>query len=205
MHIVYKEILLGTAMRYILNKKLCTFLGKGKEGEVYLTPEGYALKIFFKASKAKTEAELLERAEGSRFFPKILFTTNNIILREYVEGITLKKYIQKNGLSFNVSCEIIDLIEEFYSLKFTRINVRNTHIFINSEEKIKIIDPRKVFIKQTPYPKDIIKVLVNSNTFDTFLKHVFQYKSHLAAYWINGYYYYLTNCKKKFKINMHVG
>lgn len=29
-------------MRYILDIKECEFLGKGKEGAVYLTPEGYA-------------------------------------------------------------------------------------------------------------------------------------------------------------------
>ena len=191
-------------MRYILNKKQCTFLGKGKEGEVYLTPEGYALKFFYKSSKAKNEAELLEKAKDSRFFPDILFITNNIILREYIDGINLKQYIKQYGLSYNLSCEIIDLIEEFRLLQFTRINIRNAHIFVDLNEKIHVIDPRKVFNKQTPYPKDIIKILVQCNTFDNFLKHVFQYNPALSSYWIDGYYYYVTNSKKKLKINMYV-
>ncbi len=191
-------------MRYILNKKKCTFLGKGKEGEVYLTPEGYALKIFYKTSKAKNEVALLEKAKDSRFFPKVLFITKNIILREYVEGINLKEYIKSHELSYNLSCEIIDLIEEFKTLQFTRINIRNAHIFVDSNEKIHVIDPRKVFTKQTPYPKDIIKILVQSNNFDNFLKHVFQYSPSLSSYWINGYYYYVSNSRKKLKINMHI-
>lgn len=191
-------------MRYILNKKECTFLGKGKEGEVYVTPEGYALKFFYKTSNAKNEVYLLEKAKNSRFFPKVIFITHNIILREYIQGINLKEYIKKNGLSYNLSCEIVDLIEEFRNLKFTRINIRNAHIFVDDNEKIHVIDPRKVFIKQTPYPKDIIKILISSNNFDNFLKDIVNYKPKLMQYWINGYYYYIKNSRKKIKIDMYI-
>lgn len=64
-------------MRYILDIKECEFLGKGKEGAVYLTPEGYALKIFYNKKKAQNEADLLEKVNGSRFFQKyyLLLTT----------------------------------------------------------------------------------------------------------------------------------
>ena len=134
-------------MRYILNKKDCKFLGKGKEGEVYLTPEGYALKIFYKKKKAKEEVKLLEIASKSGFFPNVIFIAQNMILREYIEGINLKEYIDLNGLSYNLSCEIIDLVENFKSMKFTRINIRNAHIFVDNHEKIHVIDPRKVFPK----------------------------------------------------------
>ena len=37
-------------MRYVLDIKKCKFIGKGHEGRVYLTPEGFALKIFYKSS-----------------------------------------------------------------------------------------------------------------------------------------------------------
>lgn len=190
-------------MRYILNKKDCVFLGKGKEGEVYLTPEGYALKIFYKVCKAKEEVSLLEKAKNSRFFPKVLFIAHNMILREYVEGINLKEYIEKNNLSYKVSCEIINLVEEFRTLEFTRINMRNAHIFVNADETIKVIDPRKVFVKQTPYPKDIVKVLVKTNSFDLFLKHLLEYKPYLMPYWINSFNYFTSNRKKTLRIDMY--
>ena len=98
-------------MRYILDIKECKFLGKGHEGAVYLTPEGYALKIFYKEKKAKDEVKILDLVSGSRFFPKVLFIAHNMVLREYVSGVTLKKYISDHGLSYNLSCEIIDLLE----------------------------------------------------------------------------------------------
>lgn len=69
-----------------------------------------------------------------------------------------------------MSIEIIELIEDFKRLKFKRINIRNAHIFVNKNEKIQVIDPRKTFIKETPYPKDIISILVKLNLFDDFWK-----------------------------------
>lgn len=190
-------------MRYILNKRDCKFLGKGKEGAVYLTPEGYALKIFYKKKKAKQEVELLEIASQSRFFPNVIFIANNMILREYVEGINLKEYIDLHGLSYNLSCEIIDLVEEFKNMKFTRINIRNAHIFVDNNEKIHVIDPRKVFSKNTPFPKDIVKTLVKANIFDNFIKYLLDYEPLLINYWIEAYDYYIYNCTKTLHIDMY--
>lgn len=190
-------------MRYVLDIKECKFLGKGKEGAVYLTPEGYALKIFYNKKKAEDEAYLLEKVNGSRFFPKVLFIANNMILRDYVEGDNLDEYIKKNGLSYRLSTEIINLIEEFKSLNFTRLDIRGAHIFVDKNEKIQVIDPRKVFVKKTPYPKEIIKILVKLNLFDEFLRHLLDYKPKLLKYWVEGYNYFKYTSKKVVKINMY--
>jgi hypothetical protein len=190
-------------MRYVLDIKECKFLGKGKEGTVYLTPEGYALKVFYNKKKAELEAELLEKVNDSIFFPKILFIANNMILRDYVEGQNLSHYIKENGLSYNISTEIVNLIEEFKRLNFTRLDIRDAHIFVDSNEKIKVIDPRKVFIKNIPYPKEIIKILVKSDVFDEFLKHLLTYNPQLINYWINGYNYFRYMSKKVKRINMY--
>lgn len=189
-------------MRYILDVKECEFLGKGKEGAVYLTPEGYALKIFYNKKKAENEAALLEKVKNSRFFPKILFIANNMILRDYVPGDNLYNYIKKNGLSYRLSVEIINLIEEFKKLKFTRLDIRNAHIFVDQSERIQIIDPRKIFVKKTPYPKEIIKVLVKLNLFEEFLRHLLDYNPNLISYWINGYNYFKYTSKKVIRIDM---
>ncbi len=190
-------------MRYILDIKECEFLGKGKEGTVYLTPEGFALKIFHNKKKAEDEAKLLEQVKDSRFFPKVLFVAGNMLVRDYVEGDNLYNYINKNGLSYSLSTEIIDLIENFKLLNFTRINIRDAHIFVSKNEKIQVIDPRKVFFKSTPYPKDIIKTLVKLNVFDEFLKHLLDYKPKLIKYWVIGYDYFKYTSKKTIHIDMH--
>jgi len=190
-------------MRYILDIKECKLLGTGDEGSVYLTPEGFALKIFSKKKNAKDEAEILEKAKDSRFFPNVIFLLENIMLREYVSGENLYEFLKNNNLSYNLSIEIIELIEDFKRLKFKRINIRNVHIFIDQNEKIKIIDPRKTYIKETPYPKDIISILVKLNLFDDFLKNLICYKPELLKYWIDGYEYFIKMSKKTICINMY--
>ena len=58
-------------MRYVLDIKKCKFIGKGHEGRVYLTPEGFALKIFYKSKNANDEVEILEKVKiefGAGFF-----------------------------------------------------------------------------------------------------------------------------------------
>lgn len=190
-------------MRYILDIKECKLLGSGYEGSVYLTPEGYALKIFAKRKNAQEEAEILERGKDSRFFPNVIFLADNMILREYVCGENLGKFIKDNGLSYNLSKEIIELIEDFKRLEFTRINIRNDHIFVDGNEKIQIIDPRKNYIKSTPYPKDIISILVKLDLFDVFLKNLMDYKPSLLRYWIEGFEYYKKMSKKTIRINMY--
>lgn len=176
-------------MEYIIKLNDCEILGSGCEGSVYLTPEGYALKVFNSIKSAESEANILKNTEDSRFFPKLLLKVSNIVIRECVHGETLYEYLKEHGLSFKVSKELIDLIEDLKILKFKRINIRNAHIFVNNKENIMVIDPRKSYDKVTPYPKDIIKVLLKLNLFDDFIKHVVDYKPELLPYWIDGYNY----------------
>ncbi|MEG0295806.1 MAG: serine/threonine protein kinase [Clostridium sp.] len=190
-------------MRYILDIKKCKFLGKGNEGSVYLTPEGYALKIFYNEKHADYEVDNLEKVKSSRFFPKVVFQAQNMILREYVEGINLSNYLKKKGLSYKLSIEIIELIEDFKKLGFTRLNIRDAHIFVDKNAKIKVIDPRKPFVKITPYPKDIIKTLVKQDLFDDFLKHVMEYNPELLSYWVDGYTYLINLPKKQTRMYIY--
>lgn len=183
-------------MNYLIEAKDFKLLGQGAEGAVYLTPEGYAFKVFKTIKNAKSEDEILKKTCDSPFFPKPIVRVGNILIREYVSGITLKEYISKYGLSYNLSIEIIDLIEDLKRLKFKRLNIRNAHIFINSKGKIKVIDPRKPYTKVTPYPKDIVKILVKYHLFDKFLKDLLKYKPELLPYWTKSYDY-LANPREK--------
>lgn len=176
-------------MRNKLEIKDCIPLGAGHEGAVYLTPDGRALKVFKKVSSAKAEENILIKTEDSRFFPKVIYRDKNKLLREFVEGKNLYEYIEENGLSYKLSTEIIDLIEDFKRLKFKRINIRNAHIFVDKEENIKVIDPRKPFNMKTPYPKNIIRILVNLDSFEEFLKNLSLYKPNLLDFWIEGFQY----------------
>jgi len=174
----------------------CKFLGAGAEGSVYLTKDGLAVKAFRKIKNAIAEEEILKVTKDSPFFPKCIVRASNIIIREYVEGENLYEYIMNNGISYKLSKEIIDLIEDFKRLKFKRLNIRNSHIFVNKNCEIKVIDPRKPFTKITPYPRDIIEILIKAKVFDDFLKHLLDYKPELLSFWTEGYRY-LANVRKR--------
>lgn len=184
-------------MNYLLEIQNCKLLGSRAEGSVYLTPEGFALKTFKNAKAAKSEEEILRKTLDSPFFPNPILRVSNILVREYVGGENLFEYISKHGLPYNLSIEIIDLIEDLKRLKFKRINIRNAHIFINSKGKIMVIDPRKPYTKVTPYPKDIIKILVKLHLFDKFLKDVLEYKPDLLPYWTAAYNYLASPRKRR--------
>ena len=180
-------------MKCVIELNDCILLGSGSEGSVYLTPEGYALKDFNTIKGAKSEVDILETVKDSRFFPKVLIRISNIVIREYVSGENLYDFLSKNKLSYKISTEIIDLIEDLKSLNFKRINIRNAHLFIDKNENLMVIDPRKSFTKVTPYPKDMIKILLKLNLFDEFLKHLISYNPKLLSYWIAGYNYVVFN------------
>ena len=180
-------------MNYTIELNDCILLGSGAEGSVFLTPEGFAIKQFNTIKAAKKEVSILDDVKDSPFFPNVLIRVSNIVVREYVQGENLYEYIKKKGLSYSLSKEIIDLLEDLKRLKFKRLNVRNAHIFIDSNEKIKVIDPRKPYVKNTPYPKDIIKLLLKLKVFDKFLQDLLNYRPDLLDYWIDGYNYVANN------------
>lgn len=182
-------------MRSLIELDQCELLGMGAEGSVFLTPEGYALKSFKSIKSAKKEADILDAVRESRFFPTVLFQISNLVVRECVDGENLKEYIFEHGLSKKLAFEIIEFVEDMKKYKFKRVNIRNAHIFVNNDENLMVIDPRKVFSKVTPYPKDIIKVFLKLRIFDDFLNYVAEYDPRLVSYWIKGYYFVAENNK----------
>jgi predicted Ser/Thr protein kinase len=166
--------------------KKCKFLGKGYEGRVYLTPQMEALKIFKDKRKCKDEYDLLKKVEGSKFFPKALQINENYMLREYVPGTPLENYIKKNGLSRKLSLSLINLIEEFERLGFTRLDITARHIYVQSDEDVRVIDPRKCYIKEVPFPELMLSDLERIHHLDNFLKILVQERPNLAVKWFKG-------------------
>ena len=118
-------------MKIVIELNEYKLLGQGAEGTVYLSKEGYALKVFNKTKGADDEANTLRIAKDSRFFPKIIIQLGNVLIRECVSGKNLYEHIIENELTEKVANEIIEFIEELKKLEFSRINIRNAHIFIN--------------------------------------------------------------------------
>ncbi len=166
--------------------KECKFLGGGCEGKVYLTPDGYALKIFKSKANCKEEYDILKKVEGSKYFPKVINASNRCILREYVSGEMIKDYIVKNGLSEKLAVNLINLIEEFKKLNFKRQDIRGQHIYVHDDESVMVIDPRKSYTKNVSVPISIMKDLEKVGVIDKFIQVLIDKRLDLAYLWIKA-------------------
>ena len=97
------------------------------------------------------------------------------IVIDFVPGTPLKEYLKNNPLSENLAFGLVELINEFEKLGFTRLDIRAPHIFVQADESIKIIDPRKSFETVEKYPLKILNTLKRLGLFNEFFKlYMFQ-------------------------------
>ncbi|MPN39481.1 hypothetical protein SDC9_187009 [bioreactor metagenome] len=169
-----------------VNIKKCKFLGQGYEGKVYLTPDNRVLKIFKDKKKCNNEYELLKIVEGSKYFPKAIGINEYSMIREYVSGTPLEAYVKKKGLSRKLGLSLINLIEEFRRLGFTRLDMAARHIYVQTNEDIKVIDPRKCYVKEMSFPQLLLTDLDKINHLDDFIKVLIEERPTLAEEWIEG-------------------
>lgn len=167
----------------------CTFLGQGRNGQVYLLPTNKALKIFFKEKNCRHEYEILQSVNGNKHFPKVYAYKDNCIIREYVGGILIKKYIENHGLNRELIISIINLIEDFKKLGFTRLDIRCEHIFVQEDQSIKIIDPRCTYTKVIPYPYSTLSCLNRLGVLETFFNALEEINHELFQNWNTRYLY----------------
>jgi len=179
-----KEVSNISKKYFEIDLKKCKLLGEGCEGKVYLTPEGYALKIFKNKKKCKQEYYLLKKVEGSKYFPKVIEIEDNYMLREYVGGKSLEDYLKKNKLSEKLAVNLIELIEEFQRLGFKRLDMAPRHIFVQHGERIKVIDPRKCFTKRIKFPYILLKYLEKEKKLEKFITILIKERPKLAEEWI---------------------
>ncbi|OFI05937.1 hypothetical protein CLOACE_14120 [Clostridium acetireducens DSM 10703] len=105
------------------------------------------------------------------------------MLREYVSGEKIKDYIKRKGLSKKLALNLIELIEEFKRLKFKKLDMRGEHIFIQKDESVKVIDPRKSFSKKVPIPYSLIKAIDKAGALEDFIRILINYRPDLLIKW----------------------
>ena len=134
-------------------------LGEGHNGIVYEVPGNKAIKIFTDKNICKSEADILYKVKKSKYFPRIYKNGEYYILREMVNGKRLDHYIQENGLSQQLIYNLYRLINEFKALKFTKLDARCRDIYVNENERVKVIDPKQCYKRKVDYPRHLMKGL----------------------------------------------
>lgn len=152
-------------------KKL-KYIGKGRHGVVYKIDEHKCLKIFKERRTCEKEIETLAMAQGSSFFPKLYDFGEKFIVREFVEGIELDKYLKDNPLTFELSKKIIEVYRALGEVGYKRQDTVLLHILIDENENLRVIDTAKAMSTTTKYPKLILTDLKKLGYKEIFLEHV---------------------------------
>lgn len=166
-------------------------LGEGHNGIVYEVPGNRAIKIFTDKNVCKSEAEILYRVKKSKYFPKIYKSGDYYILRDMVNGERLDDYIQENGLTQQLIYNLYRLINEFKSLKFTKLDARCRDIYVDKNQRLKVIDPKQCYKRKVDYPRHLMKGLDGIDVLEEFLRGIYIIDKRRGAEWeekINQYY-----------------
>lgn len=168
-----------------LNIKDLDFLGSGTQGKVYKINSEQCIKIFKRKASCKDELKTLEMAQGDSHFPKLYDYGESYIIREYIDGIELDKYLLSYPLTPIISYEIIQLYEAMISLGFRRLDSAIFHIFVTSSDNLKLIDTAKALKKKAIYPKLIIEGLRKLGYKEEFLDFVKTIRPELYVKWLH--------------------
>ena len=167
------------------------FLGEGHNGIVYEVPGNRAIKIFTDKNVCKSEAEILYKVKKSKYFPRIYKNGDYYILRDMVNGKRLDDYIKENGLSQQLIYNLYRLINEFKSLKFTKLDARCRDIYVDKNERLKVIDPKQCYRRKVDYPRHLMKGLDGIDVLEEFLRGIYIIDKRRGSEWeqkINQYY-----------------
>ena len=163
--------------------KEAELLGEGHNGVVFLLKNNRAIKIFRRMSVWKDESSILKKVRKSRFFPRIYEAKPGYIIREYVGGVRLDKYLRRGNLDEELCKELYLMILEFERLGFKRIDIRCKDIYIQDDYTLKIIDPKNNYKKRVSFPRHLFKGLFKRDELNRFLNYVAEIDEKRAHIW----------------------
>src|SRR5690242_8369646 len=92
-------------------------IGKGLQGAVFKLSEDSCVKIFFKPEVAKQEKEAMFKGQGLPFMPKLFESGHNYIIMEYIDGPSLRDYLQEHGtITESITRQIVFMKREMKRL-----------------------------------------------------------------------------------------
>lgn len=169
-------------------------LGIGNNGIVYMLPDNKVLKVFSESKVCHDEYYTLHKAsKKSKHFPKVYKYNDNYIVREFVGGHRLDKYLKNNPLNKDIALNLILLIKEFKTLGFKKLDIRCKDLYVQDDMTLMIIDPKQSYKKKVVYPRHLMKGLHKRGYLKFFLACVKEYDQNLYFAWSSRMHLYLNN------------
>ena len=159
------------------------YLGKGNNGVVYRIDEHKIIKIFNDEKVCKKEYEVLVRSKKCHSFPKVYGYGRFYIIRDFVDGVRLDKYLRHNDLNFELTKSIVKLMKDFKKMHYRKIDIRCKDLYVQKDFSIKVIDPKNNFDRDVRYPRHLMKGMHKRNKLGQFLFYVNAIDTHLYEHW----------------------
>lgn len=160
-------------------------LHDGKTDKVYLTTDNKVIKISKNTDDCRREYLILKYCKNNKYFPQVYKYNYGYIIREYIDGICLIDYIKKNSLDESLALALVDLIENFALLNFTRLDTGISHIFITKTGELKVIGLKNNYTRKEKYPKHLISGLRKLKVSKKFFKILKKERPDLYERWKN--------------------
>ncbi|MGE5679069.1 MAG: protein kinase [Pseudomonadota bacterium] len=176
----------------------CKLLGQGHNGVIYLLPDEKAIKICYDVRSCKKEYEILKKIGRNRYFPRVYGMSGNYMIRDYVDGVPLKKHIKRHGLDRMLSLKLIELLEEFEKLGFKKLDLRCKDIMIRPDGSLMVIDPKKFYTKRRDFPRHLSKGLYKLGVLDLFMEVVCKERPKLYRRWKSKISSYISEKSREY-------
>jgi RIO-like serine/threonine protein kinase len=167
------------------------YLGKGNNGVVYRIDDHTIIKIFNDKKVCQKEYEVLKRSKKCDSFPKVYDFGRNYIIRDYIDGIRLDKYLTKNSFNLELARSIVNLIKDFKKMHYKKIDIRCKDLYVQEDFSIKVIDPKNNFDRNVSYPRHLMKGIHKRKRLEDFLFLVKEIDCELYEYWSTNIVSYL--------------
>ena len=144
----------------ITNPTPFPLVGKGEQGVVFQIDDKRCVKVYFDQKEREKEFFSLKLGEDAGISPRVYVVGKYFIVMEYLQAPTLDEYVKRHGLSQELAWCLIKMLDTFENLGFNRFDQSARHIFVFSEEEIKVIDMVYAIQKKTiSLPKRLLKDL----------------------------------------------
>lgn len=166
-----------------MNLKKLPLVGKGGHGSIYRLDDTRCIKECKEEAFMKMEYRVLEHSKHFSHFPRVYACRGKRMIREYFEGPNAETHIKKNGLSKEFAKKLLELIEIFRQLGYTRIDCQLRHVIVVRGERLKFVDPTRYMDKVSKHPLILMRELKKLRCKKTFLEYVKELRPDLFEKW----------------------
>ncbi|MDF2506136.1 serine/threonine protein kinase [Clostridium sp.] len=160
----------------------CTYIGGSYNSSVYLMKDNRVVKIYKDPLDCKKQYGLLKTTSNSSFFPKIYNFCGHYIIREYINGISITKYIHENKFNTTFALTCIKFLEKLEINNILRLDISFKDIFVKNDGNLILIDITSSDLKDNTLCK-ILGSLKNFNVLNKFLYELKNYNRNLYDRW----------------------